>query len=936
MYIEELKKALGIDETYTLENLKMLYGFELSGRRKKEDSYSSLWKMYEDITLFGCYYIPNALVSDSPERERHPHDVDLKNAMTRDDLIWGELYCRLDNAEPRRPVKNDPEESVIRDYVSLSPKEGNSAFYKTAYYLTVFNWLLGKHSVENPMFYALAVLFDSDPMLDVFENVYNLATASNKKMKQRQIRHLQDCVRTGISQLVESKKLTGQEYEMLRLYIKLLLFIQMVEQNIDIESAVRSHEPESYLAYFIAETFLRADDDSLALTGLQFAIYSLRISNPAALQDAFNTLGILAINTGIFLQMAYDAYFSWLNREMVGEVSGYANEPFGPEDEKWRRTVVGRRLTAAMRTNFAYVCSSIARTYEINSPRRKVFQSIAEEQIKKVLPSSPDQMDSFSFRRYGTYGYLLLEEGISNPAKTQLSLIHLRNYYNGLDKYGKNITADRLNAINYSIKAIMRILAQSYMQSTLPFDEWAQSKEIADRWKELLDERSKKLSRSWPFVTPDDRNAYEYDKAIREFEKLEKLLIFGQSDRFIDNPTVSEIGKILILLRHTALDIQNHLRRFEYSSTNYFTRDSEKDEGVTQDRPGTAAIAYYTTLKNATYLFDLLYQDSPGKAPKARKDEPDSKCRNCLTVMNAKYMNDPHEGLTLLDEVGRGNPLLFPEGSAKQFRELVYSNVFVFLKSFTTKIDKLFMWNRYASDYDSDGNNSNGCCIQFDPEMIDRIVSYSASDKTLTPIEDDYYLYRMVYVSDDGDISEQSNPGISNEVIRLYNVLKKLAAELNNKLNILFSTSKSGKEDEDSMDIGESLNDSELEYLKREIMFSLRQTFQSIMFLFKSDDYAEEDESRLIFVRTPDQQDSIRVLPKDSSNLSRLAINPYKQIYIKKIIFGPNVRNAEEWKPYLQYQLNKIWAKYANENKYRNIIPNEKYTIENSKIHYRT
>ena len=944
MYIEELKNALAIDETYTLDNLKLLLGFELSGRKKNVNSFSSLWEMYENLSESWRFSTPRALVAGSPELEQHPHDVSDEYAMTAEDMSWGRLYYRPEDAEPRRPIVNDPEESVIRDFVSLSPKEKASAFYNTAYYLTVFSWLLGEHAEKDPMYYALAVFSDADPMLDVFENAYKLAAARTKKEKQRQIHNLKSFVRTCVQKLVESKELTMQQYEMLCLYMKLLLFVLMVEQGIDFETAKWSYEPESYTAYFLAEAYLRAEDDSSALTGLQFAFRSLRISDPAALQDAFNTMGILAINTGSFLQIAYDVYYSWLNRKMVGKVTGLADEPFGPEDEKWRRTVIGRRRTAAMRTNFAYVCSSIASTYEINSDRRKVFQAIAEEQIKKVLPPSPEQMDSFGFRRYGTYGYILLTQGISDSEKIQLGLKQLQLYYSGLEKYGRNKTADRLNVINNSAKAIMRILFLSYMKSNLSFDEWAQSKETADNWTNLQSEIFKVYSRNWPYVIPDDRNAYEYENAIREYKKLDKLLGFEKGYFSLDTHTINQISIILVLMRQTALNIQTLLRRVEYSSSNYFTRDDEKDDGIKEKRSGTAAIAYYTTLKNATYLFDLLYQESPVKAPRAQKSEPDSDCKNCLTVMNAKYMNDPHEGLTLLNELVRDmdHPLLFPEGSPKQFRESVYSDAFIFLKSFTTKIDKLFMWNRYASDYGSDGNNSNGCCIQFDPEMIDRIVSYSASDKTLTPIEDDYHLYRMVYVSDDGDITDQANLGIPDEVGTLYLTLKELAAELNEKMNSLATTieaekaKKGNNEIKDNEENEKTPLEREYMHLKDEIMSSLQQTLQSIMFLFKSDDYAEEDESRLIFVRTPDQQDSIRVLPKDSSNLSRLAINPFKQIYIQKIIFGPNVRNTEEWKPYLQYQLNKIWSKYAAESKHEKIIPNKKYSIENSKIHYRT
>ena len=924
MYIEKLKDALAIDETYTLENLKLLYSLEMGGRRKKDHKYTDLIELVSEIQN-DSLSIPRTLLPFSPERAESSCVVDCRYAMTDDDLSFAKL--NLHNGSDELLDDSDSERSDINSFRSLYPNDKTSAFYSTVYYITSINWLLSDHWKNDIPFFAWRILAQKNGIAELFDCIYKIETTDNYDIQLQQIQNLKSYINTNIHHLVESKELTSQEFEKMRLYAQFMCFSLSIEQEKGAKEVYQNKEPQSYLAYYIAESFIRAKDDYSSLIALQVARFSMHISDPAIRQDAFNTLGILAINTGIYLQTSYDIYYSWLNRRMVGDVEDdqVSESLMSIAESEWRQTAAGQKRIAAMRANFAYVCSIIANTYEINSIRRVQFQNIAEEQIKMVIPSSPDKIDSVNFRRYGTYGYILLDQSISNPKILQKGMDQLKIYRRGLTEYGKSKSVDRLNAIMSCISAIMKILLHSYMESNRPFDEWILSKSVKQYWQDLESEYKGKFLQDWDFNLPDERNAYENEKANRKLARLKKLFDFGQNLQFANNQTISEISKILILFRQTAINIKTLLRRLEYSNINYLTRDDNNDRRIRQKKTREITIASYTTLKNATYLFDMLYQKSPGKAPQQQKDEADSLCKNCLTVMNVKYMNDPYEGLALLDGLVKGikEPLLFPEGSTEQFRESVYNNTFIFLKSFTTKIDKLFMWNRYASDYDSDGSNSNGCCIQFDPEMINRIVSYSASDKVLNPIEDDYYLYRIVYVSKNGVITSQSNPGLSNDVKKLYKTLKKLASELNTKLTILVNQSKTKKSNI-------------YEHLKDEITLSLQETLQSIMFLFKSDDYAEEDESRLIFVRTPDQQDSIRILPKDSANLSKLAINPYKQIYINKIIFGPNVRNVEEWKPYLQYQLNKIWTKYAAENKPKKITPNKMYSIENSKIHYRT
>lgn len=82
-----------------------------------------------------------------------------------------------------------------------------------------------------------------------------------------------------------------------------------------------------------------------------------------------------------------------------------------------------------------------------------------------------------------------------------------------------------------------------------------------------------------------------------------------------------------------------------------------------------------------------------------------------------------------------------------------------------------------------------------------------------------------------------------------------------------------------------------------------------ILYLFKDSSYAREDEKRLILFRGTDEQslESIRVLPAvDSQSPRLLCLNPPIQVKIKSITLGPNVVNAEEWVPDLQYRLSEM------------------------------
>ena len=282
-------------------------------------------------------------------------------------------------------------------------------------------------------------------------------------------------------------------------------------------------------------------------------------------------------------------------------------------------------------------------------------------------------------------------------------------------------------------------------------------------------------------------------------------------------------------------------------------------------------------------------------------------------------MNDPTEGMVLAECVSDNNPhsnILFHRGDAARFRKDIFKQYYVFLKSFTEKMDDLLMWNRYASDRNIGSKDSNGCCVRFNTDFFDRVNDPEKKVReqlTLLDDQDDYALYRVVYISRDGLIDEEKNPELSAYVCGCYQLLVKLLREIN----------------EDLYNKGYADNSSEkpqTHWIRNYVQSALRK----VIFLFKHDEYAEEEEYRLIVTRSHNHLENIRLIPNEPD---MLCVNPYFQVCIDKVVLGPNVSKTDPWTTYFRYQMTRMWqrALRLTENEQ---IP--ELVIEKSKIHYHT
>ena len=335
--------------------------------------------------------------------------------------------------------------------------------------------------------------------------------------------------------------------------------------------------------------------------------------------------------------------------------------------------------------------------------------------------------------------------------------------------------------------------------------------------------------------------------------------------------------------------------------------------GETDKGRRDVGLLYYSSIGNALYLFDDLYLAPWASRPltgpeidsKNNSDDAEAvqmKRINCLTVMESNYMNDPTEGRVLLDALSERGDIMGE--SVESYRSETLTSGFVFMRSFTSLDDELNMWSLYGSS-GIDGRQCDGCCIELDPTTFSeaereehsraKIAGDSIVGKRLpwNDVDDECGVYKIAYLSRSQEVDSAAPEWKVVAIGEQANFVDDLLGELRTQVGYLSDVAAASTD--------KSLSDA----IRRLVARQLRR----ILYLFKDSSYAREDEKRLILFRGADEQslESIRILPAaDSQSPRRLCLNPPIQVRIKSITLGPNVVNAEEWVPDLQYRLSEM------------------------------
>ena len=897
----------------------------------------------------------------SPEKERLSSVYDLYLAAREEKIITrippfvGYISDRK-HCETRRYAKGGNHEINEADRVlrNLAPSEDSSFSYRIYYFKTAFaKWLeyleketLSKKAQQELTLYAREWFIVS--RLEINEQLF----LSIKGM----------VLNNHLTQIMKSNKLSFDEFVDRSLrklmnkdvnrdtleYLKFLAQFYYFEEIINTDKTQNEdilRDTTVRLAYKLANIIYTYGFS--VKTGILLAKHGIKVRHCSERQDAFNILGLLASDLYGAKQLSYDAYYSWLHMKAVGEIGQLLEPDFfnniEEAENRWRQSREGTSAVALMYNNYAYICASIGDSYGISDPLHSSFYSIAEAAAEKAITTAESYIEKFynndvrhnylagSLRNssltevasfYCTLGSVL-RDGVfrGSPDKNSRAISAYEKidmYYSEAKNNGYQVSYEYwLNGCYGMVESILgSIIYDQLSTENTPAYQDRNSK----KWGNLFEA----IERYYTLDVPEHDRESQTD--LQEREDLRPVMQFlKEARKIISFPSVQELQNIaqsFLIIWHCAKGIEEFLINRNISPVNYHTRENDTGEDSLSVERKTKPIAYYTTIRTASYIFENLIQEEVGIAPKVDNNIRDGK--NCLTVVHAKNMNDPYEGLTLLNSfqavISEARNIILPKGSETVFREKLYEKTYVFLRSFTDSIDTLVMWNRYASDYDSDGRNSNGCCIEFAPECFHRLTD--SAEKTLVNSDDISQLYQVIYLSDNYSIEDIHNRHISelNTIKRLYTLMRSELKNINENV-ITICSSKAISSDEAK------------NRLISLIWSALSAALSRTIFLFKSDSYSEEHESRLIYTRNQTQTDSIRVLEGDPK---KLAINPYFQVYIKRVVFGPNVRNADGWKPFFQYQLSRMWEKSDSSNNNKKSSVSNSFSIENSKIHYRT
>lgn len=317
-------------------------------------------------------------------------------------------------------------------------------------------------------------------------------------------------------------------------------------------------------------------------------------------------------------------------------------------------------------------------------------------------------------------------------------------------------------------------------------------------------------------------------------------------------------------------------------------------------------LLYYCSLQNMLYLFDEMKVAGRGRGLHAERakgswfpNKGNDEFFNCLTVMNANYLNDPTEGGALFQWLAGDRKTIFGE-SVDMFRGASVSGRLAFIKSFTSSYDRLNMWSLYGSS--SSNRQCDGCCVELDPVTFlgyggqsgtaDFLARYVSSEM--------YFLQSIRWLWDErGENNILRNifyirrEGVGGSVIAGDRL--RLTSLLRHWINAFSGILKNA-----------GGNRSETAKVVRK---HLAEQLSLIAYLYKDESYSSENEKRLIlfYDTDPDSLAAIRELPSAGPGQPRrLCVNPAFPIYIKSITFGSNVPRVEEWIPDVRYLLGKM------------------------------
>ena len=576
---------------------------------------------------------------------------------------------------------------------------------------------------------------------------------------------------------------------------------------------------------------------------------------------AFDVLGTSAFESKQY-QLAYDIYSCWVNAELIDSI----RKPCMLTDDvfkKIRQSLKSKKElefrsrnkeeVAKMYSFCALVCIEVMDLLR-PSLEREALLLISRYYIDEATRLFPDDLELLRVK-----GIMLFKSKEYNDAQRCFKKYLDRCYFSEYKAF-----CFRYILLTYQNRNLKQLPKK--------FDELANG--FVDFYREILD------MNYLHGEVQKGRDLYVLLTKCNQLSDQNKQLKY---DLFKVDRAIKDI---LDYLRRTpkffsSFDIHAELlcKELKNAVKSINTSSIKQDEPEEDDSP----IAYYTSLNTLEYLFkETTFGENEDDSEVGKKGVK----LNSLTMMHARYMNDPEEGLVLFKYLGD----CFSE-TPNELRDMLYDQKYVFLKSFTGIVDRLNMWTMYGSDRET-GKDCNGWCGCLKPETFGPASNYcnKLDPKKSSHTEDDYNLYNVAYIDKKGVMLKG-----------------KYDRKLNNKFNNLIEQIKLLK--------SKIVGDEEVKKKDEEIINDcLVRLLEKLVFLVKDASYIQEGESRLILSRDVSDRLEIKETPKSADKPNepqKMYMNPPFQVYVEKIYLGPKLENPDYWIPHLQYELSKMHDKWV-------------------------
>lgn len=299
---------------------------------------------------------------------------------------------------------------------------------------------------------------------------------------------------------------------------------------------------------------------------------------------------------------------------------------------------------------------------------------------------------------------------------------------------------------------------------------------------------------------------------------------------------------------------------------------------------------------------EIYYYTSMGSIYRLLSDDKTT-IKHRLPIFGANHMNDPSEGQELertflLRSVSKKflkDLFSHPDKTPNTKRRHLEAE-FTFLKAFTKNDDSLPMWVHYA-------DSGKGCCVKVNPHFFTNFDNDPLeNDKTLktNPFDNEYRLYEVLYI-DNGEIVNN----VSQTVKDMFQNMLNKASELSN--------------------IYEKLT----KKTQKAVAMSMAKMITKLKYLFKSADYAYEQEMRIVLRRPLDdlKRDDIDIQmtsPTSDNPIPKVFVYTNKGLTVEEIILGPKVIETDNLIPFITMKLLEL-----------NNFNAEKVNITKSGIEYR-